>query len=261
MQGQLRFAVLGDPIDHSRSPAIHTAALIHLGLDGRYLAIRAGSAELRAAVAQLRAGSLHGFNVTMPLKEEAASLAEDLTEEASRSGSVNTMRARDGVIEGHSSDVVATVKALSDPRFDLQAPVLVLGAGGAAAALLVGAQDRNLYVASRTEQLARALLDRVGIEAGVVTFGAGVTGALVVNATPLGMAGEHLPEQITGVASGIIDLAYGPTETPTVSKARETGVPVMDGVEFLVLQAAVSFEWWLGRPAPLEVMVAAARNA
>jgi shikimate dehydrogenase len=73
----LRFAVLGDPIDHSRSPAIHTAALDHVGLKGSYVAIRAGSSELRAAVEQLREGSFDGFNITMPLKEEAATLAED----------------------------------------------------------------------------------------------------------------------------------------------------------------------------------------
>jgi shikimate dehydrogenase len=104
----LRFAVLGDPIDHSRSPAIHTAALDHVGLKGSYVAIRAGSSELRAAVEQLREGSFDGFNITMPLKEEAATLAEDLTAEAGRSGSVNTLRARNQVIEGHSSDVIAT---------------------------------------------------------------------------------------------------------------------------------------------------------
>jgi shikimate dehydrogenase len=75
------------------------------------------------------------------------------------------------------------------------------------------------------------------------------------------MGGEVLPEQVLGVASGIIDLAYGFTETAAVTRALTEGLPVMDGVEFLVLQAAVSFEWWLGRPAPIEVMLAAAKNA
>jgi shikimate dehydrogenase len=261
VQEPLRFAVLGDPIDHSRSPAIHTAALDHLGLPGSYVAIRAGSGELRAAVEQLREGSFDGFNITMPLKEEAAGLAESLTTEAKRSGSVNTLRARNQVIEGHSSDVIATARALGDPRFDSRAPILVLGAGGAAAALLAGAATRDIYLAARNEGRARALVERIGIDAGVVPFGAGVTGAVVINATPLGMNGEILPERVLGVASGIIDLAYGQNETPTVARAAAKGLPLMDGVEFLVLQAAASFEWWLGRPAPIEVMVAAARNA
>jgi shikimate dehydrogenase len=261
VQDQLRFAVLGDPIDHSRSPAIHAAALEHLGLIGSYVAIRAGSAELRSAVEQLREGVLDGFNITMPLKEEAAALAESLTAEAERSGSVNTMRARDRVIEGHSSDVIATTRALDDTRFDPRAPVLILGAGGAAAALLAGAGDREVYLAARDEARAHALVGRVGVDAGVIPFGAGVAGALVINATPLGMSGEILPEKVVGLASGIIDLAYSHTQTDAVARATAGGLPVMDGVEFLVLQAAVSFEWWLGLPAPLEVMDAAARNA
>jgi shikimate dehydrogenase len=258
---QLRFAVLGDPIDHSRSPAIHTAALDHLGIDGTYVAIRAGSSELRSAVEQLRAGAFDGFNITMPLKEEAAGLSDSLTAEAGRSGSVNTLRARNQMIEGHSSDVTATRKALDDSRFDAQAPVLVLGGGGAAAALLAGAVGRDVYLAARNQDRAHAVVERVGVEAGVIPFGAGVAGAVVVNATPLGMDGERLPGEVTGTASGIIDLAYGDNETPAVAEARRRGMPVMDGVEFLVLQAAASFEWWLDRPAPIEVMTAAARKA
>jgi shikimate dehydrogenase len=126
---------------------------------------------------------------------------------------------------------------------------------------LAGAATRDIYLAARNEGRARALVERIGIDAGVVPFGAGVTGAVVINATPLGMNGEILPERVLGVASGIIDLAYGQNETPTVAQAAAKGLPLMDGVEFLVLQAAASFEWWLGRPAPIEVMVAAARNA
>jgi shikimate dehydrogenase len=254
MQRQLRFAVLGDPIEHSRSPAIHSAALAHLGLEGSYVAIRADTAELRASADRLRDGSLDGLNITMPLKEEAAAISDRLTPEARRSGSVNTMRARDGALEGHSSDVIAARHALGDPRFDDAAPVLVLGAGGAAAALLVAAQGRQVY-------LARALSERVGAEAAMVPFGTGAAGALVFNATPLGMAGERLPDQVTALASGIVDLAYGADETPAVVEARQRGVPVMEGLEFLVLQAAASFEWWTGRAAPFEVMLSAAKNA
>jgi shikimate dehydrogenase len=257
----LRFAVLGDPIEHSRSPAIHTAALDHFGIDGTYVAIRAGASELADAVQELRDGRLDGFNVTMPLKAEAAALADSLTTEAARSGSVNTMRARNGLVEGLSSDVIATRRALDDPRFPPGAAVLVLGAGGAAAAVLTGAAERDLYVAARDESRARELVERVGVGAGVIPFGAGVAGAVVVNATPLGMGGERLPEEVTGTAGGIIDLAYAEIETPAVGEARNGALPSMDGVEFLVLQAAASFEWWLGRPAPLEVMATAARKA
>jgi shikimate dehydrogenase len=256
----LRLAVLGDPIGHSRSPAIHDAAMAYLGIDGSYVARRVAAGELGPVVEELRDGSLDGVNVTMPLKTQAAALADTLTHEAEASGSVNTMRLRSGAIEGHSTDVVASARALSDERFDPTAPVLILGAGGAAAAAIIGATGREVYVAARDIQSATALAARTGNGAGVVPLGVGVSGALVVNATPLGMGGERLPEAITATSSGIVDLPYGPHETLTVAGAREAGLPFMDGVEFLVLQAAASFEWWTGLPGPLEVMVRAARN-
>ncbi|HJQ92168.1 MAG TPA: hypothetical protein VJ950_10705 [Acidimicrobiia bacterium] len=261
MPSTVHLAVLGDPIEHSRSPAIHSAAMAHLGIDGSYLARRVRAGDLSEVVAELRNGSLDGANVTMPLKLEAAALADGLTVEAAASGSVNTLRPRSGLVEGHSTDVVASARAFSDERFDQSAPILILGAGGAAAAAIIGAAARVVYVAARDMQRATALIDKIGSGAGVVPLGVGVSGALVVNATPLGMGGEQLPEAITTTASGIIDLPYGAGETLTVTGARAAGLPFMDGVEFLVLQAAASFEWWMGVPAPIEVMVRAARNA
>jgi shikimate dehydrogenase len=166
---------------------------------------------------------------------------------------------RSGAIEGHSTDVVASARALSDERFDAAAPVLILGAGGAAAAAFIGATGRQVYVAARNIGRAATLVARIG-NGEVVPLGVGVAGALVINATPLGMGGERLPEAVTMTASGIVDLPYGPHETLTVADARATGLPFMDGVEFLVLQAAASFEWWTGFPGPLEVMVRAARK-
>jgi shikimate dehydrogenase len=255
----IRLAVVGDPIGHSRSPAIHGAAMAHLGIHGSYVARRVGAGDLGLVVQELRDGSLDGVNVTMPLKTEAAALTDTLTPEAEASGSVNTMRLRSGAVEGHSTDVVASARALSHERFDPKAPVLILGAGGAAAAAIIGATERQVYVAARNIGRAATLVARIG-SGEVVPLGVGVAGALVINATPLGMGGERLPEAVTMTASGIVDLPYGPHETLTVAGARAIGLPFMDGVEFLVLQAAASFEWWTGLPGPLEVMVRAARN-
>ena len=256
----MRLAVLGDPVGHSRSPAIHNAAMRHLGIEGHYEAIRAGAAELAHAVAAMRSGALQGINVTMPLKEEAARMADVLTDEASKSGSVNTLRPRDDRVEGHSTDVIAARLAVADQRFEASAPLLVLGAGGAAAAVLVGAAGRVVFLSARHPERAAALAERIGVDVGLVRFGAGVAGAVVVNATPLGMRGESLSESIVGPASGIIDLAYGDAPTPTVDRALESGLAVMDGIEFLVLQAVGSFQWWTGMPAPTEVMLEAARK-
>ena len=260
MPSTLHFAVLGDPIEHSRSPAIHNAAMAHLGIDGSYVARRVRAGELSGVVSELRKGSLDGANVTMPLKLEAAALADDLTVEAAASGSVNTLRLRSGLVEGHSTDVVASARAFSDERFDQSAPILILGAGGAAAAAIIGAAGRVVYVAARSAQRATALVDKLG-SGGVVPLGVGVSGALVVNATPLGMGGERCPRRSPRPLPASSTCPTGRSETLTVAGARAAGLPFMDGVEFLVLQAAASFEWWTGVPAPTEVMVRAARNA
>jgi shikimate dehydrogenase len=126
---------------------------------------------------------------------------------------------------------------------------------------MIGAPEREIYVAARDIQRASALVEKIGRGAEVVPFGVGVSGALLVNATPLGKGGTSLPDAVTMTASGVIDLAYGANETPTIAGARAIGLPFMDGVEFLVLQAAASFEWWTGVIAPVEVMAQAARNA
>lgn len=232
----------------------------HLGLGGSYEARRAGPHELALAVSELRDGALHGMNITMPLKVEAARAAGYLTDEARASGSVNTLRLRNGVVEGHSTDVVAARSVFADPRFGNEAPILILGSGGASAAALVGASGRIVYLAARDPVRAAALVDLTHSQASVVRFGSAVVGALVVNATPLGMNGESLPEVIIGVASGVVDLAYRDEPTPTVTWAKDSGVPIVDGVEFLVLQAASSFEWWTGLEAPFEIMLETARK-
>jgi shikimate dehydrogenase len=261
MSEPLRLAVLGDPISHSRSPAIHNAAMRHLGIEGSYEAVKAGPAELDRAIEDLRAGRLHGMNVTMPLKREAALAADTLTPEAAESGSVNTLRLREGLVEGHSTDVVAARSAYSDPRFGQDAPILVLGSGGAAAAALIAARGRVVYLSARSEPDVAALVALITPAVNVVEPGTAVAGAVVVNATPVGMQGESLPATVTTLASGIIDLPYGDEPTPTVLWAEQKGLPVMDGIEFLVLQAAASLEWWTGLAPPLDVMLEAARNA
>jgi shikimate dehydrogenase len=260
MADRLRFAVLGDPISHSRSPAIHTAAMSDLGIDGTYVAIRAGLAELREVVEELRRGAWDGINVTMPIKFAAAEASDLLTDAARVSGSVNSLRLRRGRIEGHSTDVTASGSALGDSRFPSGAPVLVLGSGGAAAAALGATTDRAVYASSRSPEKLDSLLRRVGVAAGVVPFGSGVAGAIVVNATPLGMGGEKLPEGILEVAGGLVDLPYGAGPTGTVEWATRKGLPVMDGIEFLVLQAADAFRWWTGVEPPFDVMLRAGRN-
>ncbi|MGH8946775.1 MAG: shikimate dehydrogenase family protein [Acidimicrobiia bacterium] len=241
--GGLRFVLLGDPVDHSLSPIMHRRALTDSGLDGAYQTIRADADRLQDEIEGLRRGETHGLNVTMPLKEEAARLCDRLTPEAEKSGSVNSLRLEDGLVVGHSTDVVAfrTVLARWAPR-----PLHLLGAGGSArAALAAVGEDTTVYVSSRRGEAAASLALRLE-SATHLTWGLATPGAVVVNATPLGMSGEPLPDGLIEVASGLIDLPYGKKTTPAVSAARDLGIPVVDGIEFLAIQAAAVFNWWTG---------------
>lgn len=256
-----RLALAGDPVEHSLSPAMHRAALDATGLSGSYRLLRCDEDGLRAVVAQLRAGDWDGLNVTMPHKSLAARLSDELTPLAKRSGSVNTLMMRQGHVWGHSTDAVAMAQALSNAPFAGNAPLLVLGSGGAAAAVLA-ASEREVFLAARDTETAKALASKhPHIEVEVVGFGTAVVGAIVVNATSLGMAGESLPGGILEVAGGLIDLPYGAEETPAAAAARGRGLPLLDGYRFLAMQAAESFAWWTGRAVGVGVLVEAARNA
>lgn len=255
----LRLAVIGDPVSHSLSPRIHTAALAHLGLEGSYTARRVGAAELGAILAEVARGDLDGINVTMPHKQTVASLVDRLTDDARAAGSVNTVtRDTDGTLVGHSTDVSALRRTW--PTGDGH-PTLVLGAGGAAAAACRAAPVGALYLAARRPEAVSELEHRLGRELIALRWGTAVVEATVVNATPLGMRGETLPPRVVALAGALIDLAYGSEPTPAVREAAACGIPVVDGIRFLTEQAADSFRLWTGREAPVEIMLKAARNS
>lgn len=254
-----RFAVLGSPVEHSRSPELHTAMLKIAGLDGEYLAIEADVRVLAEAVAGLRDGRWHGLNITMPLKRDAARMADSLAERAARSGSVNTLSLRGSIVHGDTTDSAALSEILDTSRFRESRIALVLGAGGAAAAALAAIPPRmTVYLAARRADRAAVLVGRMGGE--TVSWGTAVAGAIVINTTPLGMGGESLPEGVLEVGSGLVDLPYGPAKTPAVVSAEQMGLPVADGHEFLLRQAIASFTSWTGESIELSALQQALRK-
>lgn len=253
----LHFALLGDPVEHSRSPRIHRCALSLSGLAGDYQAIKADGAALETAVADLRVGALDGLNITMPLKGAASELADWATPLAVESESVNTLRAREGRIEGHSTDADAFRQILGAGGFR-SGPILVLGSGGSARAALASVKDREMFVQARDRSRAEALSRRYSTQ--VVDWGSPVGGAVLINATPLGMAGEHVPSATLGAAQAVIDLPYGDLPTPAALSADANQIPIVDGVEFLAMQAMASFRWWTGLKVDLGTLIDAARN-
>lgn len=254
-----RFALLGNPVAHSRSPRIHRVLLQLAGLEGEYRTIEADAEALAEAVAGLRTGSWHGLNVTMPLKSEAARIADALSPQAQRSGSVNTLLMDRSDVYGDSTDSTAFRELLHQPRFSDFSSLLVLGAGGSAAAALAAADTQHpIYVAARRQERAESLTELLGGE--TVAWGAAVAGALVVNATPVGMRGEPLPDGVLDVASGLIDLPYASDPTPAVTAATALGIPWADGHEFLLRQAIASFAMWTGRDLAFETAATALRK-
>ena len=253
----MRLALFGDPVAHSRSPAMHRAALASAGLEGDYAAIRVDAADFATAVDDLREGRILGANVTMPHKRLAYEAADRVSADAGFGQTVNSLKMVGDDLVGITTDVPA-IRALWTAAGLATDHAVVLGAGGAAAAGLVALAPHveSLAVSARRPESVEALRRQLAFTVEVHPWGEPVHGA-IVNATPLGMEGEELGEWTEG-ASGLFDMAYGPDQTPAVAGFSARSAPVVAGLEMLAEQAALSFEWWTGRPAPREVMLAAA---
>ncbi len=264
-------AVIGDPVGHSLSPVIHNAAFAAVGVDATFVALPVGAADLPAAVAGVRAFGFLGLSVTMPHKAAIVSHLDDVGHDAAALGAVNCVT-RDGRrLIGTNTDGPGFVDALGAAGVELGgARVLVLGAGGAARAViraLPSAGVERIGVANRSPERAAAAVLLGGPTAHVVAVTDASAYDVVVNATSVGMgvapamaelplAEDQLrPEQV------VVDLVYEPVETGLLAAARRVGATAVDGVGMLVHQAAHAFALWTGETAPIEVMSAAARKA
>lgn len=258
--------LLGDPIAHSASPELQNAAFEAAGVDGVYVAVRCGPEDLAGFMRGLaKAGG--GGNVTIPHKEKAATFLDVRSEAVRRTGACNTFWGDEaGRVHGDNTDVEGFRRAL---RTFLDVPVsglrvLLLGAGGAARAALLGLLQEDaseVFVHNRTQDRARAVARRIGGQrARVVPILRGLEGEdfdLVVNATSLGLhEGDASPIDfhILNRAGAAMDLVYGRHTTAFVKAAEDAGIRATDGLEMLVQQGAVSFERWWGREAPVEAM-------
>lgn len=249
----MRLALVGDPVAHSLSPTIHAAALAHARIPGTYEALQVDGPGLEGVIADLRNGGFDGLNVTMPHKQQAYRLCDELEPEADRAGAVNTLVRVGKAIVGHNTDIAGIRDAWRKGGLP-PSPVLVLGNGGAAAAAYLAATGVDVFVTSRREGAAGRLADRLGISATEVPWAEAVPGAVVVNATPLGMGDESLPSQLIEGAAGLFDMAYGHEPTQAVTAARDAGLPTVDGTDMLIAQAAQAFRLWTGRRAGVSAM-------
>ena len=255
--------IMGDPVGHSRSPAMHNAAFDALGLDWVYVAFPVPRGEGAAAVRAVATLGLAGLNVTMPHKADAAAACDDLSSEAAALGAVNTVVNADGTLAGHSTDGDGFLRALDDEGIAVEGQrAVVVGAGGAGRAIThaLGRVGAQVTVAARRPDAARsaASLAPGGVAVALDELAVG-SFDLVVNATPVGMSGEPPPFDPALLHEGqfVFDTVY-PVETQLLRAARARGMRSAGGLGMLVHQGALAFSLWTGVAPPLDVMRAAA---
>jgi shikimate dehydrogenase len=256
--------VIGWPVEHSRSPQMHNAAYAALGMDWAYVAMPVEPARLEQALRGAAALGLAGLNVTIPHKQATAAICDELSSEARRADSANTvLMLGGGRLRGETTDGQGMLDAIGE----LPGPgALVLGAGGAARAAVAALADAGLLVtvSARRPQAAEQLAHELGATA--TGWPARDAPELIVNATPLGQAGEAArPPLEARLLDGrvVCDLAYrgDGAETGLIAAARERGARAVDGLEVLVRQGALAFRLLTGAEPPIEIMRAAVRNA
>ncbi|HJU12991.1 MAG TPA: shikimate dehydrogenase [Candidatus Nitrosotalea sp.] len=261
------FAVIGDPIDHSLSPALHNASFAFLGLDCTYIAYRIPKGDLDAGIADLKKIGIAGFNVTIPHKVEMMRLLDEADEECRTVGATNTVVNSDGHLKGYNTDVGGFLDPIKNRKIDCTGTdALVVGAGGAARAIVAGlAREgvRRITIANRTLQNAENLArfaKQLGVESDTADIAtAGDTASnykFIINATSVGLKGIGLPMSTKNITkdSIVYDIVYMPVETPFIQQAKEKKATIIFGWEMLLSQAMRSFEIWIGRPAPYEAM-------
>jgi shikimate dehydrogenase len=265
-----RLAVIGHPIAHSRSPAIHGAALEALGLADRwsYEAIDVAPAEFAERALELPTRGFVGANVTVPHKRAALELADTASDAAGEIGAANTLSFDRRAVAADNTDAPGFLAALPVSVSGIRA--LVLGAGGSARAVVwaLVREGATVEVWNRTIERAERLAEELGASA--LQGDAELPSRefqLLVNCTSVGLepTGSDLellrlgPEGI-GPDQVVVDLPYGSADTELTRTARERGATVVDGLEVLVRQGAASFRIWTGVDPPLDVMRAAARR-
>lgn len=251
--------VIGHPIAHSRSPLIHGTWLAEHGIDGSYEAIDVSPAELPAFFERLRSGEFAGGNVTIPHKEAVFALCDSVDDLAKTIGAVNTLVARDGKVHGYNTDYLGFLGNLdaATPGWSKgSGDALVIGAGGAARAILVALRERNfgtVHVLNRTLSNATSLVEE--IEGPFVAHGFDAFAELapqigvVVNTSSIGMHGSRFDWLDMGLlpkTALVTDIVYTPLTTPLLADAEAHGLQTVDGLGMLLHQAVPGFADWFG---------------
>ena len=251
------YGVAGNPIRSSLSPVMMNTAFRRETVNAVYLALQ--TSKLSDLLKLVHEIPIQGVSITMPLKEEILPHLEQTDPLSPKIGAVNTIRMLDGKLFGFNTDVAGIVGPL-EKRMSLRgAKVLVLGAGGAARAAVFGVRDRGaeVFILNRTAETAQKLARQSGSKTIKKEALAKTSFDVIINATPVGMAGNKAPQILEAKDLNtrlVFDLVYNPLETPLLHLARQKGIAIITGVEMFVQQGARQFEIFTGKPAPEEEM-------
>jgi shikimate dehydrogenase len=262
------YCIIGDPIQHSLSPAMQNAAFKAAGLNSSYLAFRVKKGELGESIGSLRATGVSGFNITVPHKVEAMKYLDEFDSSASKADAVNTVHNVSSILKAYNTDIYGFIHPLHLRNVKFKGiKVLLIGAGGAARAILAALEDERgiseVNIANRTQGKARDLLEMSRtrqLNCNMITWDEiskySRKAELIVNATTIGMGNEPglLDYQDINKDAIVYDIVYRPVNTEFLENAKNAGADVVYGYEMLLYQGAKSFEIWTGKPAPIYAM-------
>jgi shikimate dehydrogenase len=262
------YCIIGDPIDHSLSPAMQNAAFGELHLNCTYIAFKVAEGELGQSIESLRAIKIAGFNVTVPHKVHVMRYLDELDPSAKKADAVNTVNNIEGIFKGYNTDISGFIEPLRRRKVDFRGMrILLLGAGGAARAAVAGLSEEEgiakLVIANR--DLSRAeTLRNIGSSLGLICETATLEDApryaleadLIVNSTTIGMKNQTSLINSEHIKKGsvVYDMVYRPITTDLIENAKYAQAVVVYGYEMLIEQGARAFELWTGLAAPREVM-------
>ena len=269
--------IIGDPVDHTLSPAMHNTAFKELNLDFVYVAFRVRKDELKHAIAGAKSLDIHGLNVTMPHKNAVMKYLDEIYSTAKSISAVNTILNDEGRLKGYNTDGLGAIKALKENGISLKGKkLLLLGAGGAGKAIAFHAAQEveELVILNRTTQKAKKLAEVLRKKFDKKISGNSLSAKIIkeelrdadilVNATSVGMH-PNVSRSLVDPSwlrpdLCVMDVVYNPIETKLAKDAKALGAKVISGVEMLVYQGAASFEIWTNHAAPVEVMKQAVLN-
>ncbi len=260
------FAVIGDPINHSLSPNIHSAAFRELNLDSSYIGYRIPKGELESGVEGLKKIKITGFNVTIPHKIEMMKYLDKMDESCSIIGAVNTVVNNDGVLKGYNTDMDGFLEPLNKRNISIQdKKILLIGAGGAARAIIAGMSKekaQEVDIVNRTTKNAEELSEfatSIGLSTNVKKIEEVKNLQkynVIINSTSLGLKDEPSPILFKHANENtvIYDIVYSPMNTDFIKKAKDKKLEVIYGYEMLLGQATRAFEIWHEMKAPYNAM-------